>query len=154
MPTLESLMALVGQPVAAADVRSLIAADGLVASTEPDLDEGEVPRGYLSCPTGGYSLSHTKGRVNTLFVYLVPTAEYQAFSAKLIASLSRSCSRADVRRALGTPALSGEAQMDRILGRMGAWDRYNQGSLCVHFEYTEPEERVQQITVMTADTAP
>jgi len=35
-----------------------------------------------------------------------------------------------------------------------AWDRCDQRALCLHFEYTEPEESVWQITVMTADTAP
>ena len=154
MPTLESLMALVGQPVTAADVQSLVAADGLIASTEPDLEEGELPRSYLSCPASGYLLSHAGGRVNTLFVFLVPTDEYQAFSAPLTAGLSSSSTRADVRRVFGVPALSGEAKTLPVLGRKGAWDRYEQGALCVHFEYTDPEGRVRQITVMTADTAP
>lgn len=154
MTTLESLMGLVGRPVTAADVQSLIAADGLIASTEPDLEEGELARSYLSCPIGGYLLSHSGGRVNTLFVFLVPTDEYRAFSAQLIAGLSSSSSREDVRLAFGLPARSGESQTLPILGRKGAWDRYDQRSLCIHFEYTEPEERVRQITVMTADTAP
>jgi hypothetical protein len=154
MPTLESLMALVGQPTTAADVRSLVAADGLIASTEPDLQEGELPRSYLSCPAGGYLLSHTSGRVNTLFVFLTPTDEYRAFSSQLTVGLSTSSTRADVRRALGLPARSGEAQTLPVVGRKGAWDRYDQGSLCMHFEYTEPEERERQITVMAADTAP
>ncbi len=154
MPTLESLMAIIGQPVTAADVRSLVEAEGLIASTEPDLEEGELPRSYLSCPTGGYLLSHTAGRVNTLFVFLVPTDEYRAFVAQLIAGLSCSSTRADVRHTLGLPARAGEAQTLPVLGRKGAWDRYDQGPLCVHFEYTEPEERIRQFTVMTADIAP
>jgi hypothetical protein len=154
MPTLESLMGLVDQRVTAAAVQSLIAADGLIELREPDLEEGEVPRIFLSCPTGGYLLLHTAGRINTLFVFLVPTDEYEAFSSELIAGLTRSSTRTDVRRTFGLPALSGEAQVVPMLGRKGAWDRYNQASLCVHFEYTEPEERVRQITVMTADTAP
>ena len=154
MPTLESLMALVGQPVTATDVRSLVAADGLIASTEPDLEEGEAPRSYLSCPARGYLLSHTSGRVNALFVFLVPIDEYRAFSQALIAGLSAVSTREDVRLAFGKPARSGEAKTVPVLGRKGAWDRYEQGSLCVHFEYTDPEERVRLITVMTVDTAP
>jgi hypothetical protein len=154
MPTLESLMALVGQPVTAADVQSLVVTNAVIESTEPDLEEGEPPRSYLSCPAGGYSLSHTDGRINTLFVFLVATDEYQPFSAQLIAGLSRCSKRPDVRSSLGSPDRKGEAQWLPILGRKGAWDRYNRGALCIHFEYTEPEERVRQITVMTADTAP
>ena len=154
MPTLESLMALVGQPVTAADVQSLVAVDGLISSTEPDLEEGELPRSYLSCPPGGYLLSHTGGRVNTLFVFLVPTDEYRAFSAPLTANLSPSSTRGDVRLAFGLPARSGEPKTIPGLGRKGAWDRYEQGALCVHFEYTDPEGRLRQITVMTTATAP
>jgi len=154
MPTLESLMSLVGKPVASADVQSLVAADGLIASPEPNLEEGELPRSYLSCPSSGYLLSHTEGRVNTLFVFLVPTDEYQPFTGLLTAGLSASSTRANVRRALGKPSHSGEAQTLPILGRKGAWDRYDQGSLCVHFEYTDPGERVRQITVMAAHAAP
>jgi hypothetical protein len=132
----------------------LVAADGLIASTEPDLEEGELPRSYLSCPAGGYLLSHTGGRINTLFVFLVPTDEYRAFSAPVMTGLSRSSTRADVTLVFGVPARSGEAKTLPVLGRKGAWDRYERGALCVHFEYTEPEGRVRQITVMTADTAP
>jgi hypothetical protein len=120
MPTLESLMALVGKSVTSADVESLVEANGLIASTEPDLEEGERPRSYLSCPAGGYLLSHTGGRVNTLFVFLVPTDEYRAFSAPLTAGLSPSSTRGDVRLAFGQPARSGEAKTFPVLGRKGA----------------------------------
>lgn len=154
MSTLESLMSLVGQPVIGADVQSLVVTDQLASSTELALEEGESPRGYLSCPEGGYLLSHTDGRVNTLFVFLVPTDDYQAFPGPLTAGLSASSARSDVRQALGRPDRSGEARTFPGLGRKGAWDRYDRGPLCLHFEYTEPEERVRQITVMTAASAP
>jgi hypothetical protein len=155
MPTtFESLISLVGQPVTSANVQGVVGADELVASTEPDLEEGELPRSYLSCPSKGYLLSHTDGRVSTLFIFLVPTDEHQAFVAPIMAGLSAASTRSSVRQALGKPSRSGEARSVPILGRKGAWDRYDHVSLCVHFEYTEPDERIRQITVMSADIAP
>jgi hypothetical protein len=154
MRSLESLMSLVGQPVIADGVQSVVSTDQLESSTEPDLEEGESPRSYLSSPGGGYALSHTDGRVNTLFVFLVATDAYQPFRGALPAGLSAASTRADVRRALGKPERYGEPQVLSGLGRKGAWDRYDRGSLCLHFEYTETGERVRQITIMTADTAP
>jgi len=44
MATIEELFAVIGQPVDSDAVRSLVAADRLVASTEPDLEEGEGVR--------------------------------------------------------------------------------------------------------------
>jgi len=152
--TLDSLLPLVGQPITAAGVQALIAADQLESSTEPHLEEGESPRSYLSCPTGGYLLSHSDGRINTLFVFLVPTDEFQTFNGSLIAGLSPASSRSDVRRTLGRPERSGEAKTLPILGRKGAFDRYVRGLVLLHFEYTEPDERIRQITAMAADTAP
>lgn len=154
MHTLDLLIPLVGQPVTAAGVQSLIAAGQLESSTEPDLEEGESPRSFLSCPAGGYQLSHADGYINTLFVFLVPTDEFRAFNGTLTAGLSAASSRSDVKRALGNPERSGEAKTLPILGRKGAFDRYIRGSLRLHFEYTEPDERIRQITVMTADNAP
>jgi hypothetical protein len=152
MTTPESLMDLVGKSAKSADVQTLVVADGLIPSTEPDLQEGEPPRGYLSCPAGGYSFSHNGDQIDTLFVFVVPTDEYRAFSASLSVGLSPSSTRGDVRRAFGKPSRSGEAMTISGLGRKGAWDRFKRGSQYLHFEYTEPETHVRQITVMTADT--
>ena len=152
--SLDSLVSLVGQSVTASPVQSLVAADRLVASTEPDLAEGETPRSYFSCTAGGYLLSHRHGRIETLFVYLTPCGEYRAFRGALIAGLSARSTRADVRKALGRPTRSGEAQTVPVLGRKGAFDRYDNESLCLHFEYSEAGQVVRLITVMAADSAP
>jgi hypothetical protein len=68
--------------------------------------------------------------------------------------LSALSTRTDVRRNLGTPSRSGEAQTVAPLGRFGAHDRFDSNKLCLHFQYTEPEQTIELITVMTADTAP
>ena len=154
MRSFESLLSLVGQPVASPNVQSVMATDGAISSTEPDLDEGETPRSHLSCPAIGYQLSHTAGRVNTLFVFLIPDDEFEAFQGTLKAGLSAASTRTDVQRELGKPTRSGEPKSHPILGRKGAWDRYDGDSSCLHFEYTEPEQRLRRITVMTVETAP
>ena len=154
MPSMDSLIALVGQPVDAAAVQALIASEQLQASTEEDLEEGEPVRSHLSSPTGGYLFSHTLGRLNTLFVHVRPKGEYSAFRGALVHGLTPGWTRADVRRRLGTPSRSGEAQNHPPLGRYGAWDRFDEDVLSLHFQYTEPGEEIDLITVMMSDLAP
>lgn len=154
MQTLESLITLVGQPVDSLGVKSLIVSAQLRSSTEEDLEEGEPVRSHLSSPDGGYEFSHTLGRLNTLFVYVRAKGKFAAFRGSLIQGLAAESTRADVRRTLGSPSRSCEAMSHRILGRYGAWDRFDSKDLCLHFQYTEPAEEIEQITVMTADAAP
>jgi hypothetical protein len=151
---MDSLVALVGQPIDAPAVRALVASERLQSSTEPDMEEGEPVRSHLSSPAGGFEFTHTLGRINTLFVYVRPAGGNAAFRGTLIHGLSARSTRADVRTKLGTPSRSGDAQTITLLGRFGAHDRFDSKDLCVHFQYTEPDERIEVITVMTADTAP
>jgi hypothetical protein len=154
MPSMEALVALVGQPVEAPAVRALIASERLQSSTEPDLEEGEPARSHLFSPGGGFEFTHTLGRINTLFVYVRPAGGNAAVSGTLIHGLSARSTRTDVRRKLGTPSRSGEARTVAPLGRFGAHDRFDSEHVCVHFQYTEPDEQIELITVLTADTAP
>ena len=154
MPSMESLIALVGQRVEVAAVQALIASEQLQSSTEEDLEEGEPVRSHLSRPTGGYLFSHTLGRLNTLFVHVRPKGEYAAFRGALVHGLTPQSTRSDVRRKLGSPTRSGEAQNHPPLGRYGAWDRFDSAVLCLHFQYTESGEEVDLITVMLPDVAP
>jgi hypothetical protein len=151
---MESLVALVGQPVDAPAVRALIESERLQSSTGPDSEEGEPVRAYLSDPDGGYEFSHRLGRINTLFVYVRPAQGNAAFRGALVHGLSARSTRADVRRELGTPTRSGEARTVAPLGRFGAHDRFDSTDRCLHFQYAEPDEKIQLITVMTTDTAP
>jgi hypothetical protein len=111
-------------------------------------------RSHLSSPTGGYLFSNTLGRLNTLFVHVRPRGEYAVFRGALTHGLTPQSTRADVRRRLGAPSRSGEAQNHPPLGRYGAWDRFDTNVLCLHFQYTEPGEEIDLITVMMSDVAP
>jgi hypothetical protein len=154
MPSMESLMALVGEPVDAPGVQALIASERLLSSTDEDLEEGVPVRSHLLSPSGGFEFSHTLGRLNTLFIYVRPKGGNAAFRGALMHGLTARSTRTDVRKRLGTPSRSGEAQTLPPLGRFGAYDRYDSKGLCLHFQYTEPEEQIELITVMAADTAP
>lgn len=154
MPSMESLVALVGQPVDTAAVQALIASEQLQSTTEEDLEEGEPVESHLSSPSGGYQFSHTLGRLNTLFIHVKTKGEYAAFRGALTHGLTSRSTRADVRKSLGTPSRSGEAQTLPPLGRYGGWDRFDSKVLCRHFQYSEPEEEIELITIMMADIAP
>jgi hypothetical protein len=49
---------------------------------------------------------------------------------------------------------SGEPQDAPPLGRYGAYDRFDSKIRCLHFQYSEPAEEIELVTVMTADVAP
>jgi hypothetical protein len=154
MATAEELLAVVGSPVDSDAVRALVAADGLAASAEPDLEEGEPPRAYLSNPAAGYQLMHHCGRVATAFLYAEPAEGFLAFPGPLPGGLPRGATRAEVRARFGAPERSGEAVTIPRLGRQGAWDRFAVDAVRVHFQYTEPGRRVRLVSVMAAADAP
>jgi len=150
MPTMELLMGLVGQPVGADAVRAVIASDSLVLSSDPFL----VERHYLSGPEVGYELMHIDWRIDTAFIFPVATKGYRPFRGPLVAGLSSRSTRSDVRQRLGRPSRSGEGRTVSRPGRLGTWDRYDWERVCIHFQYTESGERIRQVTVMAADSAP
>jgi hypothetical protein len=154
LATGDALMAVVGSPVDSEAVRALVAADGLLASTETDLEEGEPVRSYLAGTAVGYQLVHFSGRVATAFLYVEPAEGFAAFAGPLPGGLSHEATRSEVRSCFGMPERSGEAVTVRGLGRQGAWDRFAVGDIRVHFQYAEPGQRVRLVSVMTTDVAP
>ncbi|MBX7105547.1 MAG: hypothetical protein K1X57_15800 [Gemmataceae bacterium] len=147
-------MAVVGSPAASDAVRELIKADGLEASTDPDMEEGEPVRSSLSGTAAGYELMHYSGRVATAFLYAEPADGFTAFPHPLPGGLSRGATRADVRARFGIPEKSGEAVTITGLGRQGAWDLFTVGGIRIHFQYTESGDCVRLVSVMAANVAP
>jgi len=154
MATINELMAVVGMPVDSDAVRLLIASDRLVASAEPALEEGEPQRAYLSAQSTGYQLMHCDGQVVTAFVYVIPADGFQAFSGSLPGGLSGQATRRDVLARFGIPSRSGAPVIIAGLGRPAAWDRFEIGKVCVHFQYTESEQRIRLVSVLVAGRAP
>jgi len=154
MATIDELMAVVGTPVDSDAVKLLIGSDRLVASAEPDLEEGEPQRAFLSAQSAGYQFVHCRGAVVTAFVYVIPADGFRPFSGPLPGGLSASATRQEVLDRYGIPSRSGAAVTIAGLGRQGPWDRFDVGRVCVHFQYTESGERIRLVSVMVADEAP
>jgi hypothetical protein len=154
MTTIETISAVVGQALDSDEVQSLVVADRLTLSAEPELEEGEPRRFYLSNHAAGYQLMYRLGRIDTAFIYVQPAEGFQPFGRPLPAGLSSEATRHEVRRQFGSPSRSGAARIVAGLGRQGAWDRFDMGQVCLHFQYAEPDERVRLVTIMTAETAP
>jgi len=140
-------MAVVGKPADADAVRNLIAACRL------ELEDSVMHRSYFCNRPAGYQLMCSEGSVNTVFLYVVPDEGFKSFRDPLPEGLSGRDTRAEVLRRFGTPERSGEPSTSSGI-RTGAWDRFVVGTVCVHFEYTEPEERIRRVTLMVAGKAP
>ncbi len=154
MASAEELLVVVASPVDSVAVQALVVADALTASAEPDLEEGEPRRAYLSNPAAGYQLMHHSGRVVTAFLYAEPADGFVAFPRPLPGGLPRGATRAQVRSRFGAPERSGEPVTIAGLGKQGAWDRFAVGGVRVHFQYSESDQRVQLVSIMAAADAP
>jgi hypothetical protein len=154
MASAEALMAVIDASVESDAVRDLIAADRLLTSSEPDLEEGEPVLSHLSGPVAGYQLQCREGRVTAAFLFVEPAEGYEPFPGPLPGGLSASDKRPDVLRRFGSPERSGAAFTHRILGQQGAWDRFLLGPVCVHFQYADLEDRIGRVTLAAARSAP
>jgi hypothetical protein len=152
--TMDQISALIGEPVDSETVQVLVASAKFVASSETDLDEGVPLRHYLSCHRDGYVLTHVLGRVTTAHLFLQAKDEYRPFRGALVSGLAPRSTRTEVRDRLGRPSRSGEARTMPILGRHGPWDRYDGERFCTHFQYTEPDDCLQLVTIVVTDIAP
>jgi hypothetical protein len=99
-------------------------------------------------------LTHIKGRISAAHLFIEAAEEHQPFQGKLIANLSVESTRKDVRTRLGEPSRSREAQFITGLGARGPWDRYDEESLCIHFQYEGSDCRIQLITIMHFEGVP
>ncbi|MEI7688386.1 MAG: hypothetical protein WCL32_25545 [Planctomycetota bacterium] len=154
MATAEELMAIVGASVDAVAVRELIQVDQLVSSTEPELNEGESPRAYLTGSKVGYQLMYHRGRVAAAFLYVEPSEGVAAFAGRLPGGLTSRATRNDVQTRFGAPEQCGEPITIAGLGRYGAWDRFEYCGVRIHFQYTFSGEVVRRVTIMSNDDVP
>jgi hypothetical protein len=104
----------------------------------------------LSSKEYGYEVSHRKGRIETIFLFLCARDGYSPFRGELIAGLTVDDSREDVRRKLGPATRSGTSDE---AGRW-PWDRYDSDVLCLHIAYGESGVGLRMLTLMAPDVAP
>lgn len=154
MATARKLLSILGKRTTGAALRNLVAADGLKASKEEDMEEGLPVTWYFIGKKAGYEILAEDGRVTTVFLYVEKADGFAAFTGQLPYNLPRDATRSEVRRRFGRPQRSGKAYKDKILGPQGAWDRFFVDSVCIHFEYTEPGLQISLVTLMTEDAAP
>lgn len=154
MATARKLLSLLGKPITGAALRGLVTADGLKASKEEDMKEGQPVAWNFIGKKVGYELLAEDGQVITAFLYVEKADGFAAFPGPLPYKVPRDASRTEVRHLLGKPELSGKAFHDKILGPFGSWDRFIVDSIRVHFEYTDPGLQIKVITLMTEEAAP
>jgi len=154
MATARKLVSILGKRITGAALRGLVAADGLKASKEEDMKEGQPVAWNFIGKKSGYEISAEDGRVNTVFLYVQKADGFSAFTGHLPYNVPRDSTRTEVRRQLGRPQRSGKAYKDKILGPQGAWDRFFVDSICIHFEYSDPGLQISLVTLMTEDAAP
>lgn len=64
------------------------------------------------------------------------------------------CERCNVLASFGLPSKSGEPSTHRILGKYGAWDRYDDKYHSIHIEYLPDIDRIKMVTLMRFDAVP
>lgn len=147
MATLEMLMAVVGQPVESDEFQSLIAEDRITESIDFDLGEGKLQRTFLANRSGGYQLSHQRGRVDLAIVFARGDRGFESFAGPLPGGLPPEATRDDVHFQLGMPSR-------RRAGDQGPWDGYQVGATWIFFCYDAESERVRWATVEPSASEP
>ncbi len=117
-------------------------------SVETDLDEIVVD--YVSDDGGIDVLADRRDTVGTIFLYF---DDDRTFAGEL-SDVPAAMTRRDVIAKFGEPAKSGEGIDDPVLGRTGAWDRFDKGDHLLHLEYDVDVGVVSKITLMRPDMAP
>jgi hypothetical protein len=154
MATSRKLLSLLGKQTRSATFQTVLAADKLKASKEPDLEEGQPAETYFVGKKAGYEILAEDGRVVSVFLYVEAEDGYWAFSSPLPFELKRGATRTEVRRLLGKPQHSGKAEVDDLLGPQGPWDRFSVDEISVHIEYSNPGLLISKLTLMPLDVAP
>lgn len=117
-------------------------------SVEKDLDSPLID--YVSQQQGMDFVCDESENVRTIFAYNEPIR-------RLVEGLDDvpfSFSRQQVQDRLGRPSKSGEPLNDSILGKFGAWDRFENGQFTIHIEYHLDSMSIKKITLMRGDVVP
>jgi hypothetical protein len=104
----------------------------------------------LSSKEYGYEVVHSKGRIETIFLYVRGKGDYSPFRGELSRGVLADDSRAQVLAKFGPPTRSGCADP----AGQWPWDRYDSDSLCLHFSYAEGGIGLWMVTLMAPDVAP
>jgi hypothetical protein len=154
MAMAEEILELIGAATTSAKVTALIASDCLTESTDPDYEEGEARRTYLTCREKGYSFIVLDGRIVTAHVYAKPSEGFDQFPSPLPGALPSTATREEVIARFGPPERSGAPMTISGLRRKGPWDRFHLGPIYIHFQYSESGGSIEMVTLMHESFVP
>lgn len=119
-----------------------------ITGVDDDLEEWEEQSYCVESVNGEWEFSLSKDNIiETIFIF--PNN-----GGKLIHGIKGSWSRKEVLNKLGTPESSGEKIDDEILGKKGAWDRFNMKKYYLHIEYNYAGSAIEQQTIMLPHVVP
>ena len=107
---------------------------------------GESP--YLDAKQAGISLPLSrKNIVQAVHLYSEGFEGFKAYQGSLPAGLTLASSRADVRAALGEPAMSAEPGGSGIMAIEHSLDRYEAGKYYISFQYLAGDHAIMLVTL-------
>ncbi|MER8805108.1 hypothetical protein, partial [Mesorhizobium sp. M0998] len=102
---------------------------------------------YVSKRNGCSFTCSSDERIESIFI------EADKFDQTLF-EIPFSSKRSEVLGILGKPTKSGAPYSDVILGKYGAWDRFDQADHSIHVEYFPDADRIRRITLMRSHVVP
>ncbi len=111
---------------------------------------GESP--YLNGRANGIAFALTADhRIKAIFLYAHGVEDFAQYAGALPAGLSFTSSRADVRTAMGAPALSGDAGGTGLFAIEHSFDRFEADGFYIRFEYEARDAAVRLVTIGKAE---
>lgn len=80
--------------------------------------------------------------------------KYQVADLEWATGIPRDAGRSDVIHKYGPPRKSGEPKAIPVLGKQGAWDRWDFGEYSMHVQYAHDEDKVMLVTLMHPSALP
>lgn len=112
------------------------------------LPEGDAQEYYVADPKKRWEfLLMGDNIVAVIFLYL--SKGYEEFGG-----LDHQTSRAEVLEKYGTPTFSAEQRESPLLGRTGAWERYDFHTHAMHIQHCVDSDKIDKVTLMIPSAAP
>jgi hypothetical protein len=116
----------------------------------PVVTMGESP--FLNAKSAGISFAlHADHSVRAVFLYAQGVEAFAQYAGPLPAGLSFASCRADVRAALGEPAMAMDAGGVGLMAIEHGFDRYEHQGQYVRFEYLPDNGTVRLVTLGTCE---
>ena len=109
-----------------------------------DLEDGDEQEYYVSDPNRTWEfLLENENTIKTIFLFL--KNGYEQYD-----TLSYLTKREEIFSKYGKPSKMGDKQEISILGKKGAWERYDYPNYSFHIEHSVGSDTIEKITLMLA----